>query len=72
MIPLQISPSLYSLEHVAWRVSGEVSKKKLYFIFSFTFLAFFVAVFHHNICVFMIFIYFFDEVLQQNINQSET
>ena len=36
-------------------------KKKLCFIFSFTFLAFFVAVFHH-FCVFMISISFFDKV----------
>ena len=43
-------------------------------MFKNTFLVFFVA-FHQKICVFIIFISFFDEVSnfsQQNINQLET
>ena len=31
-----------------------------------------VVVFHQKICVFIIFIYFFDKYPQQNINKSET
>ena len=53
---------------------GRVLSKECYFVFTCTFLTFFV-VFYLNICVFIIFISFFDKISffeQQNINQSET
>ena len=52
---------------------GQDHNKEYYSMFSYTFLAF-LAVFHHKICVFIIFISFFDKVLnfRNSVNQSET
>ena len=41
---------------------GQDHNKEYYSMFSYTFLAF-LAVFHHKICVFIIYISFFDKVL---------
>ena len=40
---------------------GQVQNKECYFLFPYTFQAFFIA-FHHKICIFIIFIIFFDKV----------
>ena len=52
---------------------GQVQSKECYFRLIFTFLAFFV-VFYQQICAFIIFISFLDEVanFRDRINQSKT
>ena len=66
-VPLTISHYLYFLciskvsSMLYHRLLGRVQSKECSFVFTNTFLAFFI-VFHHEICVFIILISFFNEI----------